>query len=532
MAFALAPTDRTLVYACQGSPVNHREGRARPRKREGPAAREARRMEAVIPFALQTALVSPDYLRPRDENGRERAIESAKRKRGLRAGRGLKPWWRNSLEFRGRVAPGLRAGRGLKLTAPGNLTISAAGSARPSGWARIETVARKSHDFRHPRSAGLLMGRLHVAPEGRKGRHRRQRSAVVSPSGGGRRCRRTRTPAGATRRAGRTRTRPTGRPDRRRRASGRVPGRLGTSPAASREPVPTAPPTTPTTAAPAATASAADPTCREPPAAPCPATPAVAGQSPSASGPAPINRESAKASGRKSSQNLRQRGPPTQGPPRGRAGPREIAAADARTANRLGRRSNPQPTHDPRQTGDAGQRHRRPAAAATAGRRAGLAGKHHRPQRQQPRRLARPEPTRVPGPTQHPADCAGRHPQPQGDLGLRVARLELWIFQLSSSEIMAASGGRGPGARGQGFGGWGPGVGGRESPGKNDVLPKVAAKNRHHASNRSQGRTLRQESLRKNDVGSSNAGRNDTRGPGRRGFRPASHNTRKIALLT
>ena len=489
-------------------------------------------MEAVIPFALQTALVSPDYLRPRDENGRKRAIESAKRKRGLRAGRGLKPWWRNSLEFRGGVAPGLRAGRGLQLTAPGNLTISAAGSARPSGWARIATVARKSHDFRHPRSAGLLMGRLHVAPEGRKGRHRRQRSAVVSPSGGGRRCRRTRTPAGATRRAGRTRTRPTGRPDRRRRASGRVPGRLGTSPAASREPVPTAPPTTPTTAAPAATASAADPTCREPPAAPCPATRAVAGQSPSASGPAPINRESAKASGRKSSQNLRQRGPPTQGPPRGRAGPREIAAADARTANRLGRRSNPQPTHDPRQTGDAGQRHRRPAAAATAGRRAGLAGKHHRPQLQQPRRLARPEPTRVPGPTQHPADCAGRHPQPQGDLGLRVAPTR--IVDLPAKLFRNHGCFRGSGARGQGpgVGGWGPGVGGRESPGKNDVLPKVAAKNRHHASNRSQGRTLRQESLRKNDVRSSNAGRNVTRALVGAAFVPAYHNTREIALLT
>jgi hypothetical protein len=81
-------------------------------------------------------------------------------------------------------------------------------------------------------------------------------------------------------------------------------------------------------------------------------------------------------------QNLRQRGPPTERPPRGRTRPREIAAADTRTANRLGRRANPQPAQDPGQTGDTGQPDRRSAAAAVAGLRAGLAGQHHRPQLQ------------------------------------------------------------------------------------------------------------------------------------------------------
>ena len=52
---------------------------------------------------------------------------------------------------------------------------------------------------------------------------------LVSLGGGGRRCRRTRTPTGATRRAGQTRTRPPARPERRRRASGRALDRHGAS---------------------------------------------------------------------------------------------------------------------------------------------------------------------------------------------------------------------------------------------------------------------------------------------------------------
>ena len=55
----------------------------------------------------------------------------------------------------------------------------------------------------------------------------------------------------------------------------------------------------------------------------------------------------------------------------------------------------------------------------------------------------------------------------------------------------------------------GSGVGGRgrESPGKKDFLPAIAPKKRRHAGNRSQKKTLRQESLRKNDVGADSVGR-------------------------
>ena len=61
---------------------------------------------------------------------------------GLTAGRGLKPSAYLAVRrIAQRAAPGLTAGRGLK---PGNRPLSAAadsGSARPHGWARIETPA-------------------------------------------------------------------------------------------------------------------------------------------------------------------------------------------------------------------------------------------------------------------------------------------------------------------------------------------------------------------------------------------------------
>ena len=62
---------------------------------------------------------------------------------GLRAGRGLK---HGSLQARSRaraVAPGLRAGRGLKRSSCGTCADRQR-SARPSGWARIETDHRKA----------------------------------------------------------------------------------------------------------------------------------------------------------------------------------------------------------------------------------------------------------------------------------------------------------------------------------------------------------------------------------------------------
>jgi hypothetical protein len=72
----------------------------------------------------------------------------------------------------------------------------------------------------------------------------------------------------------------------------------------------------------------------------------------------------------------------------------------------------------------------------------------------------------------------------------------------------------------------------RESTGKKDFPSAIAPKKRRHAGNRSQERTLRQESLRKNDVGANNAGPNDTQARGWRGSRPADYETREMALST
>jgi hypothetical protein len=72
----------------------------------------------------------------------------------------------------------------------------------------------------------------------------------------------------------------------------------------------------------------------------------------------------------------------------------------------------------------------------------------------------------------------------------------------------------------------------RESPGKKDFLPAIAPKKRHHARNRSEKKTLRQESLRENDVGANNAGTNDTQARGWRGFRRAYYHIREIAVAT
>ena len=81
-------------------------------------------------------------------------------------------------------------------------------------------------------------------------------------------------------------------------------------------------------------------------------------------------------------------------------------------------------------------------------------------------------------------------------------RLELWIFQLSSSEIMAASGGRGPGARGQGSGVGDRGSGAGNRPGKTtfcrksrrkiDITPAIVPKEGLYARNRCGKMTLGQ----------------------------------------
>ena len=72
----------------------------------------------------------------------------------------------------------------------------------------------------------------------------------------------------------------------------------------------------------------------------------------------------------------------------------------------------------------------------------------------------------------------------------------------------------------------------QESFPKKDFTPGIVRRKRLYARNRSPEKTLRQELSRKNDIGSNNAGRNDTRDAGRRGFRPPSYNTCKIVLLT